>query len=84
VFVLSALTKNSSSTNNNHGGSQEGTRAIVPKIYHFYNFSPILPILEKGRVVLRRGDVIETQTIILYLRDMHNNNVHITQSWSST
>jgi len=65
-----------------HGRSQWDTWAMVPKIYHFHNLPPILPILQKGqKFVLRlseHGDVIETQTI-LYWRDMHN-NMHITQS----
>ena len=43
---------------------------MVPKICHFHNLHPILPILQKGSSLLQlsdHGDVIETQTIILYL-----------------
>jgi len=56
---------------------------MVPKMYHFHNLPPILPILHKEVVLQLRehGDVIKTQTIIIYLCDMHN-NIHVTQSLS--
>jgi len=56
---------------------------MVPKIYHFHNLPPIFPILQKDRTTgdCENGDLIETQTIMLYLCDMHN-NMHITQSLS--
>ena len=36
----------------------------IPKIYHFHNFPPIVPVLQKKVVppLNEHGDVIETQT----------------------
>jgi len=51
---------------------------MVPKIYYYHNFPPILPILQKFVLQMsEHGDIIEAQTIILYLC-----NMHITQSLS--
>jgi len=56
---------------------------MVPETYHFHNLPPILLISHKGRntVECEDDDVIETQTLFLYLCDMHK-NIHITQSLS--
>jgi len=45
-------------------------------------FHNIFPILQKRRAVVEyeHGDVVETQTILLYLCDMYN-NMHITKSF---